>query len=109
MAITNLQTLVKCAANLNGVRVTGTESKDSMRANGSLQAPFLSLPSLPLAGPFPIGMNPDNQGVLRAGRSACMLGVVSSARTSASYHRERKATSETAMQPSWLRAISARG
>jgi hypothetical protein len=105
MAVKNLQNLVQCVANI-GVRVTGTKSKDSMRAMESFQAPFLSLLSLPLAGPFPAGTTPDNQGVLRVGRSACMLGVSPFARTmretwslspSASYHREQKAIYEPAI------------
>jgi hypothetical protein len=105
MAVKNLQNLVQCVANI-GVRVTGTKCKDSTRAMESFQVPFLSLLSLPLAGPFPAGATPDNQGVLRAGRSACQLGVSPSARTmretwsmspSASYHRERKAMYEPAI------------
>ena len=105
MAVKNLQKLVQCVANMRGVVVTGT-CKETMRADGNFQAPFLSLPSLvPLAGPFPIGMQPDNQGVLRTGRSARMLGVSPSTGAmqtwpmspSASYHREQKAIYETAI------------
>jgi len=89
MAIKNLQTQVHCVA-VQGVVATGMR-KETMRADGNFQAPFLSLPSLlPLAGPYSFGMCPDNQGVLRAGRSACGLGVVPSVRASASYGRERK-------------------
>jgi hypothetical protein len=86
MAVTNLQNLVLCVANIHGVVVTGTR-KESKRAAGSFPATFLSIPSLMLDGPFPTGTDPDNQGVLRAGRSASRLGVEPCARTS-SYHRE---------------------
>ncbi len=105
MAVKNLQKLVQSVVNI-GVRATGTKCKDSTRAMQRFQAPFLSLLSLPLAGPFPAGTTPDNPGVLRTGRSARQLGVSPSARTmretwstspSASYHRERKATYEPAI------------
>ena len=109
MAVKNLQTLVQSVAKRSGVVVTGTECKDSMRAAGNFQAPFLSLPSLPPAGPFPMGISPDNQGVLRAGRSACMLGVLPRARTSASYDRERTAMHEAARPTSWSMTSLLRG
>src|SRR5438552_1879470 len=104
MAVKNLQNLVQCVA-AQGVRVTGTECKDSMRTMESIPAPLLSLLSLPPAGPFAARTNPDNQGVLRTGRSARMLGVSPSTGAmqtwpmspSASYHREQKAIYETAI------------
>ena len=82
MASKNLQNLVQCVA--KRVVVTGMR-KESMRADGSFQAPFLSLCLSPRTGPFPYGTNPDNQGFLRAGRSACELGVMPIGRTSASF------------------------
>ena len=83
MAVTNLQNLVVCVAKIHGAVVTGTQ--ESKRAAGSYLAPFCSMPSLRLDGPFPMGTNPDNQGVLQAGRSASELGVEPCARTSPSY------------------------
>ena len=74
MASTNLQNLVEHNANL-GVVVTGTR-KATVRAMG---CPTPSLPRLALAEPFSARTNPDNQGVLRAGRSASLLGVMPSA------------------------------
>jgi hypothetical protein len=74
MASTTLQNLVQQHANL-GVVVTGTR-KDMVRAAG---CPIPSLPRLALAEPFSARTNPDNPGVLRAGRSASLLGVVPSA------------------------------
>ena len=109
MAIYNLQTLVRTVANVSGVVVTGT-CKESMRADGNLRTPSFSLPSLsPLAGPFPNGANPDdNQGVLRAGRSACELGVVPGVETSSAYHRERQAMMQI-MPAGWSMANPTRG
>ncbi len=91
MASKNLQILVQCVANIHGVVVTGTR-KESKRASGIIPAPFSSMPSLQLTGPFAVGTGPDNQGFLRAGRSASVLGVVPCVRTSTPY-RERKAMS----------------
>lgn len=96
MAVKNLQTVVQCAANIQGVVVTGTR-KESKRA-GSFLAPSFSEPSLRLAGPNPMGTDPDNGTFLRAGRSASELGVEPCARTSPHY-RERK----TMWVMSWMR------
>ena len=92
MAVKNLQTVALCVANIHGVRVTGTESKESMRS-GKIQAP-LSLPRLPLPGSYPIPTRPfaeldaDNaatvMAVQRTGRSASgrASGTVPSKRSS---------------------------
>ena len=107
MAVKNLQSLVQCVATINGVRVTGKDRKDTMRANGNFQAPFLSLPRLALAEPFPIGTTSDKPRVLRAGRSARSLGVVngSSMRAKLSaYHRKSTAMNAAVTQPGWRMA-----
>ena len=57
--------------NLNGVRVTGTESKESMRS-GKFQAP-LSLPRLPLPGSYPIPTRPFAE--LNADNAATAMAV----------------------------------
>ena len=88
MAVKNLQTLVQCVANIQGVVVTGMR-KESKRATGCFPAPSFPEPSLRLVGPNPQGTDPDNGTFLRAGRSTSVLGVVPCARTSP-YHRERK-------------------
>ena len=69
MAVKNLQVLVQCVANIQGVVVTGMR-KESKRATGSIPATFPSLASLRLEGPNPFGTDPDNGSFLRAGRSA---------------------------------------
>jgi hypothetical protein len=89
MALKNLPNQVQCVANVSGVVATGT-----CKAMERFQASFLSLLSLPLAGPYPTGATPDNQGVLRAGRSA-RLGVSPTwSMSPSSMHRERKAIIE---------------
>ena len=89
MAIKNLHNLVGCVANIHGVRVTGTESKESMWA-GSFQAPQ-SLPRLPLLGMYPILTRPfaelaagdtaTAKAVSRTGRSAGGSGTILSKRS----------------------------
>lgn len=88
MAVKNLQTVVQCAANIQGVVVTGMR-KELKWATGCFQAPFLSEPSLRLEDPAAFGTDPDNGAFLRAGRSASWSGVEPCGRP-LSYHRERK-------------------
>ena len=85
MASIHLQSVVSKAAVL-GVRAIGTESMDRMGVHGSSPATLLSLPCLPMAEPFPYGA-PDNQGVLRTGRSARKAGVLPGASRAASVTR----------------------
>jgi len=121
MAIKNLQTVAVCAANIQGVRVTGM-GKGTMGA-GSIPA-SLSLPRLPLPGSYLIRTGPDakvadNAAAARAvwaGRSMSGAGFLpsgwlarSASRTvlskrSASFtseHRERQTITET--KTTWSR------
>lgn len=80
MAVKNMQTLETLAADLQGVRVTGTECKGSMRIGGTFPAPISSVFRLPLPGPYPFmpAADADNtatvQAVKRTGRSASKAG-----------------------------------
>ncbi len=109
MAVKNLQSVVQCVANTCGVVVTGMR-KDSMRAAGSFQSPFLSLPRLALAEPFPYRTGPDNGSILRAGRSARQSGVVPGTKTalSTAMHRKPSAMSAAATRM-WQPAFSVLG
>jgi len=90
MAVKNLQNLALCVANFRGVRVTGTECKGTMPADGIISAHLLSLLWQPLPGLYPIRTGPDAkfaednaataQAVERAGRSASGAGVPVSTR-----------------------------
>jgi len=107
MANINLQSLVQCVAKINGVRATGTGCKDTMRADGNLSAPLLSLPCLTRAEPFPLGTISAKPSVLRAGRSARTLGVVQGSTMLAkgsAYHRKPTALYVAATQSRWQTA-----
>ena len=69
MAVKNMQTLEMLSADLQGVSVTGMECKGSLRTDGTIQAPILSVFRLPLPGPYPTeqasAVTRKNAGVLR--------------------------------------------
>ncbi|MBI2805889.1 MAG: hypothetical protein HYX68_12990 [Planctomycetes bacterium] len=91
MAVKNMQTVASTVAENQGVEASGTDCAGSMRTDGRLPAPFLSLFSLPQPGTYPMLAAPDAdlravenpaaaQAAERTGRSRCDTGANPSAR-----------------------------
>jgi len=118
MAVKNMQTLVVCAANINGVRVTGTECNGSLQVDGKAPRHFLSLLWLPLPGHYPIRTGPDakiaedNPALARAertGRSASGAGVSPSIGLARRASRTVLSTRSTSTHRSFARFANAPG
>ena len=97
MAVKNLQTLITCVASNQGVRVTGTECKGTLPADGKYPVHFLFLLWHPLPGSYAIRTGPDArfaednaamaEAIQRTGRSAVRTGVSQSTRLARSVSR----------------------